>query len=118
MNIALWIVQGILALGFIYSGWLKAFQREKAKASWHWANDVAGGLVFWIGIAELIGALGLILPQATNIAPVLTPIAAIGLAAVVLFGAVFHLMRKESKDIGINIAFLALALFVAIGRFW
>lgn len=116
MNIALWIVQGVLGLGFIYSGWMKAFRYENAKASWHWAGEVPGGLVFFIGIVELVGALGLILPQATSVAPVLTPLAAIGLAAVVLFGAIFHVMRKEYKEIGINIVFLTLAVFVAIGR--
>lgn len=117
MNVVLWIVQGILVVGFIYSGWLKAFKYEKAKTSWTWVKDVPKGLVFFIGLAELIGALGLILPQATKIAPVLTPIAAVGLAAVVLFGAIFHIRRKEYRDIGVNIVFLALALFVAIGRF-
>lgn len=116
MNIALWIVQGILAAGFIYSGWMKAFQHEKAKAAWPWAGEVPRGLVFFIGLAELIGALGLILPEATDAVPVLTPLAAIGLAAVVLLGAVFHAMRKEYREIGVNAAFLALAVLVAIGR--
>ncbi len=116
MNIALWIVQGLLALGFIFSGWMKAFQYEKAKASWPWAGEVPRGLVFFIGIAELIGAIGVVVPEATGIAPVLTPIAAIALAVVVLLGAVFHIRRKESRQIGVNVVFLALALFVAIGR--
>lgn len=116
MNIALWIVQGILAAAFIFSGWMKAIQYEKAKASWPWVKEVSRGLVFFIGIAELLGVLGLILPQATNVAPVLTPIAAIGLAVVVVLGALFHVKRKEYKEIGVNIVFLALAVFVAIGR--
>lgn len=116
MNIALWIVQGILALGFIFSGWMKTFQYEKAKASWPWVKEVSRGLVFFIGIAELLGVLGLILPQATKIAPAMTPIAAIGLAAIVLFGAVFHVKRKEYQEIGVNIVFLVLAVFVAVGR--
>ncbi|GKS14920.1 hypothetical protein YDYSY3_59200 [Paenibacillus chitinolyticus] len=116
MNVVLWIVQGILALGFIYSGWLKAFQYEAAKASWTWVSDVPKALVFFIGLAELLGVLGLILPQATKIVPVLTPTAAAGLAAIVLFGAVFHIMRGEHKEIVVNIIFLAFALFVAIGR--
>ncbi|MCC3376323.1 DoxX family protein [Cohnella sp. REN36] len=116
MNIALWIVQGVLVIGFVFSGWMKAFRQEKAKASWPWAGEVPKGLVAFIGIAELIGALGLILPQATGIAPNLTPIAAIGLGAIVLFGAVFHVMRKEYREIGVNVVFLALAVFVAFGR--
>ncbi|GGF91845.1 hypothetical protein GCM10010912_41030 [Paenibacillus albidus] len=116
MNIALWIVQGILGLGFIYSGWMKAFQYEKAKVSWPWAGEVSRGLVAFIGIAELVGVLGIIVPQMANIAPVLTPIAAIGLAVIVLFGAAFHMMRKEYKQIGVNIVFFVLAVIVAVGR--
>ncbi|WP_010494731.1 DoxX family protein [Paenibacillus elgii] len=116
MNVVLWIVQGLLALGFMYSGWLKAFQYEAAKTSWTWVSDVPKDLVFFIGLAELLGAIGLILPQATKIVPVLTPIAAAGLAAIVLFGAVFHMMRGEYKEIVVNIIFLAFALFIAIGR--
>ncbi|MBB6670327.1 DoxX family protein [Cohnella nanjingensis] len=116
MNIALWVTQGILGLGFIFSGWMKAFQYEKAKASWPWAGEVARGFVAFIGVAELVGVLGLILPQATNIVPVLTPLAAIGLAVIVFLGAVFHAKRKEYQQIGVNIVFLALAVFVAIGR--
>ncbi|MNY61584.1 hypothetical protein D3C86_1982770 [compost metagenome] len=109
-------MQGILALGFIFSGWMKAFQYEKAKASWPWVKEVSRGLVSFIGIAELLGVLGLILPQATNIAPALAPLAAIGLAAIVLFGAVLHVKRKEYQEIGVNIVFLTLAVFVAVGR--
>jgi uncharacterized membrane protein len=79
-------------------------------------KEVSSGLVFFIGIVELLGAFGFILPQATNIAPVLTLIAAIGLAAIVLFGGVFHAKRKEYQQISVNIVFLALAVFVAMGR--
>ncbi|MNQ71218.1 hypothetical protein D3C85_858800 [compost metagenome] len=117
MNITLWIIQGIAALGFIYSGWMKAFQHEKAKASWGWVNDVPQGFVTFIGVAELLGAFGLILPQALDIVPVLTPIAATALAAIVLRGAIFHIARKEYREIGVNVVFIALAVVVAVGRF-
>ncbi|MEK4360677.1 DoxX family protein [Paenibacillus sp. FSL M7-1455] len=117
MNFVIWIIQGLVALGFVYSGWLKAFQYEKAKGSWGWVKDVSKGFVVFIGLAELVGALGVILPEALNIAPVLTPIAATGLAAVVFLGALFHVKRKEYRDIGMNIVFLALAVFVAVSRF-
>lgn len=117
MNIALWIVQGLAVLGFIYSGWLKAFQFEKAKASWGWVKDVPKAFVVLIGVAELVGASGLILPRAMNIAPILTPIAAAGLATVVLLGALFHVARKEYREIGVNIVFFVLTVFIVIGRF-
>ncbi|GAA3410717.1 DoxX family protein [Paenibacillus hodogayensis] len=117
MNIALWIVQGLVALGFIYSGWLKAFQYDKARASWGWVKDVSKTFVVLIGLAELLGALGIILPLALNITPIWTPIAAIALAAVVCFGALFHIARKEYREIGVNIVFFALTVLVAISRF-
>lgn len=117
MNIALWIIQGLVALGFVYSGWLKAFQYEQAKKSCGWVKDVSKGFVVFIGIAELFGALGIILPQATNIVPVMTPIATTGLAAVVLLGALFHVKRKEYQEISVNIVFFPLTIFIAISRF-
>jgi hypothetical protein len=95
---------------------MKAFKYEKVKTSWPWVKEVSRGFVFFIGIVELIGVIGLIIPQATNIAPVLTPLAGIGLAAIVLFGAVFHAKRKEYQEIGVNVVFLVLAVFVAMGR--
>ncbi|MFC4307142.1 DoxX family protein [Cohnella boryungensis] len=116
MNIALWIVQGLLAFGFVYSGWMKAVRHEQAKSSWPWVSEAPRGLVAFIGVAELLGALGLILPHALHIAPALTPIAAFGLASVVLMGGAFHIKRKEYPQIGVNIVFLALALFIALGR--
>ncbi|RXZ83084.1 DoxX family protein [Paenibacillaceae bacterium] len=116
MNIALWVVQGVLGIGFVYSGWLKAFQYKTALSTWSWVNDVPQGMVTLIGIIELIGVLGLILPMALKIKPILTPIAAVGLAAVSLFGGIFHLIRNES-DILINLIFMVLALFIAFGRF-
>lgn len=117
MNIAVWIVQGIAALGFVYSGWLKAFQFEKAKDSWGWVKDVPKAFVIFLGLVELLGAIGIILPYLTNIAPVLTPIAATGLAVIVLCGALFHVKRKEYREIGVNIVFIALAVIVASSRF-
>ncbi|MFD0670952.1 DoxX family protein [Cohnella sp. GCM10027633] len=117
MNVALWIAQGLLAFGFIYSGWLKAVRVDLAAKDWGWVKDVPRGLVAFIGAAELLGAIGLIVPEATGIAPAWTPISASLLAVVVLLGALFHLKRHEARDIGVNVVFLALALFVAIGRF-
>ncbi|MGF9698647.1 MULTISPECIES: DoxX family protein [Paenibacillus] len=116
MNVTLWIVQIILAAGFVYSGWMKTVGIESSKKTWAWVNDVPKSLVVWIGIAELLGALGLVLPWALNMAPVLTPIAAIALAAVALSGMLFHIRRTEYREIGVNIFFVVLALIVAIGR--
>ncbi|MCR8657694.1 DoxX family protein [Paenibacillus endoradicis] len=117
MNIALWIVQGLLALMFIGAGSTKAFQYEKAKTSLPWVKDYSRGYVAFIGISEVLGGIGLIVPYATGIAPVLTSIAAIALAVVMVFAAVFHAKRKEYSGLVMNIILLALAVFVAIGRF-
>jgi hypothetical protein len=87
-------------------GSMKAFQYEKAKASLPWVKDSSKGLVTFIGVSELLGGLGLILPYATGIATILTPIVAIGLGLVMILAAGFHAKRKENQAIGMNIIFL------------
>lgn len=78
--------------------------------------DVSKGLVTFIGIAELLGGIGFILPVLLNVLPVLTVIAAIGIAIIMILSAQFHLRRKEYSGIVFNIVLIALALFVAIGQ--
>ncbi|GLX67189.1 DoxX family protein [Paenibacillus glycanilyticus] len=117
MNIVLWIAQALLALMFIPAGVMKTFQPGTVKTKMPWAKDASTGFVVFVGLSELLGGLGLILPWALDIASVLTPIAAIGLAVIMLFAAVFHARRSEYGSIGMNIVMLAIAVFVAIGRF-
>src|SRR5215211_2286025 len=117
MNIALWIVQVLLGGMFVFAGVLKAFQYERAKASLPWVKDVPRGLVTFIGIAELLGGLGLLLPAITGILPWLTPLAATGLALIMLLAAGFHASRREGQAIGMTAVLLILAAFVAYGRF-
>lgn len=116
MNIALWVVQILLALMFVSAGFMKAFQYEKVKASMPWVKEYSKGFVTFIGVSELLGGIGLIVPYATGIAPILTPIAGIALAVVMVLAAGFHVKRKEYQAIGMNVILLALAVFVAIGR--
>lgn len=119
MNIALWIVAGLLALAFLAAGGMKLSQpKEKlAKSGLAWVNDFSAGQVKTIATFEVLGAVGLILPAVTGIAKVLVPVAAVGLA-VVMAGAMFtHARRKEYQSIGINVVLLLLAVFVAWGRF-
>lgn len=116
MNIVLWIVQILLGLIFLMAGSMKAFNYVKARESLPWVKDVSKGLVTFIGIAELLGGIGFILPVALNVFPVLTPIAAIGIAIIMILSALFHLRRKEYSGIVFNIVLLALAFIVAIGR--
>jgi uncharacterized membrane protein YphA (DoxX/SURF4 family) len=79
MNIALWIVQAILAAMFLMAGVMKGFQYELARASLPWVKDVPRRLTNFIGVSELLGGLGLVLPMLTGIWPWLTPLAALGL---------------------------------------
>jgi uncharacterized membrane protein YphA (DoxX/SURF4 family) len=117
VNIALWIVQVLLAGLFLMAGMMKAFQYERAKASLPWVKDVPHGLVTFIGISELLGGLGLLLPALTGILPWLTPLAGAGLVLIMILAIGFHASRREVSAIGFNAALLILAAFVAYGRF-
>ncbi len=117
MNIALWIVQGLLAAMYLMAGILKGFQTAKAKEQLPWAKDRSDAFVRFVGISELLGALGLILPLVTGILPWLTVLAAIGLTIIQAL-AIFseHLPKKEYNVVPVNVVLLALAVFVVIGR--
>jgi uncharacterized membrane protein YphA (DoxX/SURF4 family) len=118
MDIALWIAQIVLALVFATAGLLKLRQpREKLAASMGWVEDFSGGFVKFVGGVELLGALGLILPAVTDIAPILVPIAATGLALDQALAAIVHVRRNESRFIIGNVVLFAIAAFVAWGRF-
>ena len=116
MNIVLWIVQVLLGVAFLMAGVTHAFQYERAKAQFKWVADVPRSLVTFIGICEILGAIGLILPALTGILPWLTPLAGVGLAVIMLLAAGFHVMRREYPNIVVNLILLALAAFVAYGR--
>jgi uncharacterized membrane protein YphA (DoxX/SURF4 family) len=118
MNIALWIVQVALALAFGMAGFMKLTQPyEKLSARMAWVNDFSPNIVRAIGLIEILGALGLILPGVTGILPVLVPLAAAGLVLDMVGAALTHVRRKESSIIVANLVLLALAAFVAYGRF-
>lgn len=117
MNIALWIVQLLLAIVFGAVGGMKAFlPLEQIAQTMMWVPDVPPALVRFVGYAELAGALGLILPAASCVQPKLTPLAAIGFAIVVLLGAGLHFSRGEAPLTPLNFVLAALAGFVAWGR--
>lgn len=116
MNIALWIAQGLLALMFLMAGSTKALQYEKAKASMPFVKESPKGLVTFIGVAEMLGAVGVVLPLLVGLPAILTPLAAGGLTLVMLLAAGYHLKRGEYKAIAMNLVLGALAAFVAYGR--
>ena len=117
MNAALWSLQVLLALAFIAAGGMKvfAYARYKAMSEKNEKSSLTHGLTTFIGIAELAGALGVVLPMATGIAPWLSEWAAVGLATVMLLAVGYHVRRREPQ-VAPAILF-ALAVFVALGRF-
>ena len=119
MNVVLWIVAGVLAAAFLGSGLMKLTQSRKklADSGMGWTEEFSDGAVKAIGALEVLGALGLILPAAFNVATVLVPIAATGLALLMLGAASTHARRKEPQMIVANVVLFALTAFVAWGRF-
>jgi len=115
MEIAIWIVSGLLALMYLFAGFTKTFTPlEKLRGQMAWV-DSTKSFTRVIGILEILGAVGLILPRLLDIAPWLSIVAAFGLALVQLLAIPLHVRRREAKALPINIVLLAAALFVAIG---
>ncbi len=118
MEIAVWIIQGLLAAAFTFAGIMKATQsKEKLAANMPWVNDYSAGAVKFIGVSELLGGIGLIVPWLTGIVPVLTPVAAVALAVVMVLAAVYHARKNEIPAIGINGVMFVLLSVVAYYRF-
>jgi uncharacterized membrane protein YphA (DoxX/SURF4 family) len=118
MNIALWIVQILLALVFLMAGVMKASQPiEKLQKNMNWTKHVSPGFVRVVGILEILGALGLILPVATHILPWLTPVAAIGLVLTMIGAIITHVRLKEAGQAAMPLVLLLLSLFIVLGYF-
>ena len=119
MNLVLWIIAIVLAVAFAGSGLMKlVVPKDKlVKAGQGWAQDYSPTNIRLIGLVEILGAVGLVLPAAVHIAPILVPLAAVGLTLVMVGAIVVHARRKEPMNIAVNMVLIALALFVAWGRF-
>jgi hypothetical protein len=120
VNIALWIVQALLALVYLVAGGVKVGRPRGqlvASGNFDWMKDSSDAGVKAVGLVEILGALGVILPWLTGIAVVLTPIAAIGLVVVQVGALRVHLVRDERPPLPVNVLLLLLAGFVAVGRF-
>ncbi len=118
MPIILWIAQALLAVAFLGAGYFHAFKADEAKArpEMAWMQALTPGLRRFIGLAEMAGGLGAVLPMLTGILPWLTPVAAALLAVVMALAIAFHLARREYANLAVNIPLLLLAAFVAWGR--
>ena len=122
LNLALWIVAGILALAFVVSSSTKLFVSKQKLASMggaasKWVEDFSPGALKAIGALEFLAAAGLIVPAAVGIAPVLVPLAATGAMLLFVGAVITRLRRGERATIIPDLAYLAMAAFVAWGRF-
>ena len=116
LNIVLWILQFLLALAFLAAGVNHATRPDRPRPGMEWMLAVPKPLLRTIGILEIAGAIGLVVPAATGIAPWLTVVAAACLALLMVLAAVFHARRPgESRNAAGNLAFGGLALVVLVG---
>jgi len=116
-NVALWVAQVLLAGAFGMAGVMKmSMPIAELTEKLVWPGALPPGLVRFIGACELAGALGLIMPAAAGIRPMLTPLAAAGLATVMVFASVFHVARGEVRMLPVTLVLGTLAAFIAWGR--
>ncbi len=120
MNVALWIITGLLAVAFAAGGVSKLIIPEEKIAALpggRWVEGFSAGFVKATGVLDLLAAVGLILPAALDIAPVLVPVAAVGVVMLMAGAVIVRLRHGSRKAIVGDAAYLALAGFVAWGRF-
>jgi len=113
MNIALWIVQGLLAALFLFAGGMKFVMSIEEMTK---QIPMPGWFLRFIGVCEVLGALGLILPWLTRIRPGLTPLAAAGLVIIMIGATVITLMTGDIGVALMNLVVGILCAFVAYGR--
>jgi hypothetical protein len=110
MTVAYWSLAALLAVFYLYSGGIKAVRsKDQLRPMMGWIDAMPLRLVRTIGVLEVLGALGLIVPPLTGIAAGLAVAAAAGLLLIQAGAVALHLSRGEAKLIGLNIALLALA---------
>ena len=120
MNTALWIIAAILAAAFIATGAMKLrrSRSDLTAAGMDWADSLTDSQIKAIGLAELAGGIGVVLPALVDIAPILVPIAATGLAITMVGAAAFHIRRDDPPaSLVPSILLGILAVVVAVGRF-
>lgn len=119
MNVALWIVAGLMSAACLSGGAMKVLQpREKlAEGQWKWAEDFGDSTVKTIGVLEILAAVGLVLPAVVDVAPVLVPVTAVCMGVLMVCAMVTHGRRKETQAVVVNVVLLAVFAFLAWGRF-
>lgn len=111
MHIAFWVVTGLTALIFLAAGSMKVIRPKAALAEMgmEWSSDFSAGTIKAIGAAQVLGAIGMVLPPLLEIAPILSPIAATCIAIIMLGAVVVHARRKESVVVALVLMLLAVA---------
>jgi len=118
MNIALWVAQGFAALVFLLTGALKVVTpKEKLAEKMHWAATWPPGRIKLLGLTEVAGALGLVLPAALHVALVLVPISAVCLAVLMLGAVQTHRRFHESIVPAIVLVLVCAAITAGRVRF-
>ncbi|MPS72675.1 MAG: DoxX family protein [Chryseobacterium sp.] len=112
-NIILWVAQVLLALTFVWAGFMKIFKPEDLPFVWVKDNP---NLALFTGVIDLLAGIGIVLPTLLYIKTKLTIFAAYGIIALMISASIFHISRGETKDIGFNIFMLFIAILVAWGR--
>ena len=119
MNVVLWILAAVLAVAFLGAGLMKVSRSKEqlAASGMGYVEDFSAGTIKLIGLVEILAAVGLILPGLTGVAPILVPLAATGLALLMVGAIITHVRRKEMPMVLVNVVLLVLAVIVAWGRF-
>lgn len=120
MDIALWIAAGLLALVALAGGFTKTFI-PKEKLEHHegaaWTRTRSSTFVKTLGVIELLAAIGLVLPALVDVAPVMVPVTAVCWIALMIGAMITHGRLGQPKLVMVNLVYVALAVFIAIGRF-
>ncbi|WP_433593744.1 DoxX family protein [Nocardia sp. CA-145437] len=120
MNIALWITAGLLAAVALVAGLNKAFlpmAKLAAAPGGGWVTDLGAGFVRTLGGLEILAAAGLILPAVLGLAPVLVPVTAVAWIALMVGAMYTHGRRGDYTLVAVNLVYVAIAVFIAVGRF-
>lgn len=120
MNLALWITTGLLAAVALLGGMTKSFLPKEKLAASHggeWTADVSTGFVRTLGVLELLAAVGLIVPAVVDVAPVMVPVTAVCWILLMIGAMITHARYEQYKYIALNLVYVAMAAFVAWGRF-
>ena len=117
-NIIIWIVQILVALAFFMVGIMKLIKsKEELAEKMEWVEDFSPNTLKFIGLLEVAGAIGIILPSLIPLLPILTPLAGVGLVLTMVGAVLTHIRRQEFSMIGGNLVLMAFAAFVVYGRF-